>query len=264
MASTFFFLFLYLLTKNVTLSILLGMALGAAQIGWEFARKKPIDSMQWISLFVVLATGTTALLTDDPRFVMIKPSVIYAIVGIVMLKPGWMNRYLPPIAIELVPDIAVIFGYVWAGLMFFSAALNLIVALNFSVVTWSAALRMIRFPVGMLPVKLMSRGIGLLTRASPTVSPGPVTTLRTPGGTPASSPNLANSRAESGVSSCGLRTMLLPAISAGAILRMATADGKFQGMIPTTTPTGAGTIHICSFRFSDGRMSPSIRRSNSA
>ena len=57
-----------------------------------------------------------------------------------MLKRGWMNRYLPPIAIELVPDIAVILGYVWSGLMFFSAALNVIVALNFSVVTWSATM----------------------------------------------------------------------------------------------------------------------------
>jgi intracellular septation protein len=71
---------------------------------------------------------------------MIKPSVIYIIVGIVMLKRGWMNRYLPPIAIEVVPDIAVIFGYVWSGLMFFSAVLNLVVALNFSVVTWSASM----------------------------------------------------------------------------------------------------------------------------
>jgi intracellular septation protein A len=71
---------------------------------------------------------------------MIKPSVIYAIVGVVMLKRGWMNRYLPPVAIELVPDIAVIFGYVWSGLMFFSAALNVIVALNFDVVTWSVTM----------------------------------------------------------------------------------------------------------------------------
>ena len=39
---------------------------------------------------------------------------------------------------EVVPDIAVLFGFLWAGLMFFSAALNLIVALNYSVVTWSA------------------------------------------------------------------------------------------------------------------------------
>jgi len=136
MASTFFFLFLYLLTKNITLSVLLGMALGAAQIGWEFARNKPIDTMQWMSLFLVLGTGTATLLTADPRFVMVKPSVIYCVVGIVMLKPGWLNRYLPPVAIELIPDIATIFGYVWAALMFFSAGLNLVAALNFSVVTW--------------------------------------------------------------------------------------------------------------------------------
>jgi intracellular septation protein A len=136
MASTFFFLFLYLLTKNITLSVALGMALGAAQIVWEFARNKPIDTMQWMSLFLVLGTGTATLLTNDPRFVMIKPSVIYCIVGIVMLKRGWLNRYLPPIAIELVPDVATILGYVWAALMFFSAGLNLIVAFNFSIATW--------------------------------------------------------------------------------------------------------------------------------
>jgi intracellular septation protein len=120
--------------------VVLGMALGLAQIGWQFARRKPIDTMQWMSLFLVLGAGTVTLLTNDPRFVMIKPSVIYIIVGVVMLKRGWMNRYLPPVAIELVPDIAVIFGYAWSGLMFFSAALNVFVALNFSVVTWSATM----------------------------------------------------------------------------------------------------------------------------
>ena len=140
MAATLFFLVLYLLTHNVAWSVVLGMALGIAQIGWQLARAKPIDTMQWMSLFLVLGAGTVSLLTHDPRFVMIKPSVIYIIVGVVMLKRGWMNRYMPPIAIELVPDIAVIFGYVWSGLMFFSAALNMIVALNFSVVSWSAAM----------------------------------------------------------------------------------------------------------------------------
>lgn len=140
MAATLFFLALYLLTHNVTLSVVLGMALGLAQIGWQFVRRKPIDTMQWLSLFLVLGAGTITLITNDPRFVMIKPSVIYVVVGIVMLKRGWMNRYLPPIAIELVPDIAIIIGYAWSGLMFFSAALNVIVALNFDVATWSAAM----------------------------------------------------------------------------------------------------------------------------
>jgi intracellular septation protein len=138
LASTFLFLIVFLSTRNVTLAVVLGMALGIVQIGWQFGRKKPIDTMQWLSLFLVLGAGAATLITDDPRFVMIKPTVIYTVVGIVMLKPGWMNRYLPPIAIEIVPDIAFIFGFVWAGLMFFSASLNLLVALNYSVVTWSA------------------------------------------------------------------------------------------------------------------------------
>jgi intracellular septation protein len=140
MAATLFFLVLYLLTHNVAWSVLLGMALGIAQIGWQLARGKPIDTMQWMSLFLVLGAGTVTLITNDPRFMMIKPSVIYVIVGVVMLKRGWMNRYLPPVAIALVPDIAVIFGYVWSGMMFFSAALNVVVALNFSVVTWSVTM----------------------------------------------------------------------------------------------------------------------------
>jgi intracellular septation protein len=138
LASTFLFLIVFLSTRNVTLAVVLGMALGIVQIGWQFGRKKPIDTMQWLSLFLVLGAGAATLITDDPRFVMIKPTVIYTVVGIVMLKPGWMNRYLPPIAIEIVHDIAFIFGFVWAGLMFFSASLNLLVALNYSVVTWSA------------------------------------------------------------------------------------------------------------------------------
>jgi intracellular septation protein A len=116
------------------------MALGAAQIGYLLVRRKPIDTMQWMSLFLVLGAGTVTLITDDPRFVMIKPSVIYIVVGVVMLRRGWMNRYLPPVAIELVPDIAVTFGYVWAGLMFISAALNVIVAFTFNVVTWSVTM----------------------------------------------------------------------------------------------------------------------------
>jgi intracellular septation protein len=138
MASTFFFLILFLLTRNVPLSVILGMALGVAQIGWQFTRKKPIDTMQWMSLFLVLGSGAATLITNDPRFVMVKPSLIYIIVGAVMLKPGWMNRYLPPVAIEVVPDIGFMFGFVWSGLMFFSAALNMVVALNFSVVTWAS------------------------------------------------------------------------------------------------------------------------------
>jgi hypothetical protein len=55
-----------------------------------------------------------------------------------MLKPGWMNRYLPPEALEVVPDVAVAFGFVWAGLMFVSAVVNLWVATHYSFLAWTA------------------------------------------------------------------------------------------------------------------------------
>jgi intracellular septation protein len=138
MASTLFFLVLYLSTDSILLSVTLGVALGIAQIGWQFARKKPIETMEWLSLFLVVSSGGATVITNDPRFVLIKPSLIYVIVAVVMLKPGWMTRYLPPVAMEIVPDVAFIFGFVWSGLMFFSAALNAIVALNFSVMAWAS------------------------------------------------------------------------------------------------------------------------------
>jgi intracellular septation protein len=138
MASTIFFLILFSLTKNVVLSVALGMALGIAEIAWERARGRRIDTMQWLSLFLVLATGAATFLTKDPRFILIKPSVIYVIVAIVMLKPGWMNRYLPERAMQIVPDIGVKFGFVWSALMFFTAILNIVVALKFSLGTWAA------------------------------------------------------------------------------------------------------------------------------
>jgi intracellular septation protein A len=137
LASTILFLVLFLLTHNTILSVGFGMALGLAQIGTQFVRRKPIDTMEWLSLFLVITAGTATLLTNDPRFVLFKPSVIYVIVGIVMLKPGWMNRYLPDIAKAVVPDVSVVVGYVWAGLMFVSAAVNAFVALACSVVTWA-------------------------------------------------------------------------------------------------------------------------------
>jgi intracellular septation protein len=140
LASTILFIAVFLLTHNTYLSTGLGMALGVTQIGTQFARRKPIETMEWLSLFLVVAAGTATLLTDDPRFVLFKPSVIYMIVGIVMLKPGWMNRYLPAIAQAVVPDVAVIVGFIWAGLMFSSALTNAFIALKFSLATWASVM----------------------------------------------------------------------------------------------------------------------------
>ncbi|MGJ4940462.1 septation protein IspZ [Bradyrhizobium sp. HKCCYLS1011] len=137
LASTLFFLVVFLLTHNTILSVSLGFALGITQIAIQFLRRKTIDIMEWLSLSLVIAAGTATLLTDDPRFVLFKPSVIYLIVGVAMLKPGWMIRYLPAIASAVASDVAVVVGFVWAGLMFVSAAVNAFGAMAWSLPTWA-------------------------------------------------------------------------------------------------------------------------------
>jgi intracellular septation protein len=142
LASTILFIVVFVLTNNTYLSVSLGVAFGLAQIGTQFARRKTIETMEWLSLVLVVGGGAATLLTGDIRYVLFKPSAIYAIVGVVMLKPGWINRYLPAIAQTIVPDVAVIVGFMWAGLMFASALANAFIALRFSVATWALVMPM--------------------------------------------------------------------------------------------------------------------------
>jgi intracellular septation protein A len=139
LASTILIRLVYLATDELFLAVGLGMVLGVVQIGWQHARKRPIGNLQLLSVALILASGTATFFTHDPTFVMLKPSVIYCIVGLVMLKRGWMNRYLPERAAP-VADVATAFGYAWAGLMFGSAALNIALALTLDAKTWAAVM----------------------------------------------------------------------------------------------------------------------------
>lgn len=136
LASTILFGALLVATGDLLLAVGAGMVLGVAQIGWQYARKRPVGSLQLVSVALILVSGAATFFTKDPTFVMLKPSIIYCIVGAVMLKRGWMNRYLPDNAAP-VRDVATTFGYVWAGLMFATAALNLVLAPSLDPATWA-------------------------------------------------------------------------------------------------------------------------------
>jgi intracellular septation protein len=135
LASTILFVVVYLATDNLFVAVGLGMVLGVAQIGWALWRRQALGSLQLLSVALILVSGTATFFTSDPTFVMLKPTIIYCIVGAVMLKRGWMNRYLPERAAP-VADVATTFGYVWAGMMFFTAALNIPLALTLDPKTW--------------------------------------------------------------------------------------------------------------------------------
>lgn len=128
--STVFFLVVFSVTNNIYVATGAGMAIGVAQVLYLKSRRRRIDLMQWMSLGLVVVFGGATLLTRNPHFVMVKPTLIYIAVGAVMLQPGWMLRYIPPVIHEEAADVIRVFGYIWAALMFFTAAANLVLALG--------------------------------------------------------------------------------------------------------------------------------------
>ena len=123
--------------KQIATLTAIGVGVGHVML-WKLLQK-PIAPLQWASLALVLTFGTASLFLHDIRFLMAKPSVIYLILTVMMLKRGWMLRYMPPVAIGHGEAPMIAFGYAWAGLMALTAVSNLVIAIWFPQV-WPAFL----------------------------------------------------------------------------------------------------------------------------
>lgn len=128
---TIAFAALLALHVDVRLATAAALLVGLAQLVVQKVLKRRIELLQWASLGLVVVFGALAMTTHDPRFLMVKPSIIYVAIGVVMLRRGWMIRYLPPEAVEHAGPLMIGWGYAWAGLMFLTAVANLVVAWSF-------------------------------------------------------------------------------------------------------------------------------------
>ncbi|HEY5338220.1 MAG TPA: septation protein IspZ [Rhizomicrobium sp.] len=136
--STIIFIAIYEVSQNIVLATSLGIATGIGQFLWLKSRKHNIELMQWASLLLVIVLGSATLLTKDPRFVMLKPSIAGFAIACVMLQRGWQMRYLPPIAKEHASEGFLVFwGYAWSALYFATAAANLYIALFLGTKVWA-------------------------------------------------------------------------------------------------------------------------------
>jgi intracellular septation protein A len=135
--SAIVFLVLYLSTGNVVLATSVAIAGAVAQVIYSRVNGKPLSFMTYASLALVIVLGTATLLTNDPRFVLAKPSIAHFAIGAIMLKRGWMLRYVPPLVAETIPEYVTIAGYSWAALMFALGAGTLAVAATGDLKLWA-------------------------------------------------------------------------------------------------------------------------------
>ena len=116
--SAIVFLVLYLTTGNVVLATSVAVAGAVAQVIYSRFKGQPLGFMTYAILALVIVLGTATLLTNDPRFVLAKPAIAHFAIGVIMLKRGWMLRYMPAIVTDTIPEYVTMAGYAWAALMF--------------------------------------------------------------------------------------------------------------------------------------------------
>jgi intracellular septation protein A len=135
--STIVFLAIYLSIGDVVLATSVAIAGAVAQAIHARIKKRELGFMTYASLALVIALGSATLLTKDPRFVLAKPAIAHFAIGAIMLKRGWMLRYVPPIVVETIPEYVTLAGYGWAALMFCLGAGTIAVAMTGDLRLWA-------------------------------------------------------------------------------------------------------------------------------
>jgi intracellular septation protein len=135
--SGWLFLAVYLVTDSIYLATALGVATGIGQALWMISHRQKVDPMQWMVLVLVIGLGGATILTRNPTFIVFKPSIFESCVGLMMLRPGWMLRYVPSRSRELIPRLLFVWGYVWAVAWFALAASNIVIARVYGLKAWA-------------------------------------------------------------------------------------------------------------------------------
>lgn len=136
--STIVFAAVYFATGNVLLATGVAIAGAIAQVVYARAKGEALGFMTWASLALVIALGAATLLTNDPRFVLAKPAIAHFAIGAIMLKRGWMLRYMPPRVTEVIPEYVTVAGYAWAILMFALGAGTIAIASTGDMTLWAS------------------------------------------------------------------------------------------------------------------------------
>jgi intracellular septation protein A len=135
--STIMFLAVYFATDQVVLATGVAIAASVAQVIHARIKGESLGFMTYASLTLVIVLGSATLLTNDPRFVLAKPAIAHFAIGAIMLKRGWMLRYMPPIVAETIPEYVIAAGYAWAALMFALGAGTIAIALTGDIKLWA-------------------------------------------------------------------------------------------------------------------------------
>ena len=130
----------YTLTKNIAWATAVAQVIGVLQAAFTWVRHKKLDTMQWVSLVLIVVFGGATILLHDARFIMWKPTLLFWVGALVLLTSHLMgkNGLKAMMGKELtLPDgVWRKLTFAWLAFLILMGLANLFVAYTFTESQW--------------------------------------------------------------------------------------------------------------------------------
>ena len=129
--------------KMADIYVATGVAIVAtvAQIAWLRWRRGKVETMQWLSLGVIVLFGGATLIAHDETFIKWKPTILYWLMGgsLLLAQLIWRRNLIKSLIgdkVRMAEPAWTAMQRSWTVFFLFMGVLNLWVAYNFDTATW--------------------------------------------------------------------------------------------------------------------------------
>ena len=85
----------FYLTRDMFIATGVAIVATCLQVGISWLRTRRVETMQWVSLALMLVLGGATLLLHNKAFIMWKPTVLYWLMGLGLAFAHWILRRQP-------------------------------------------------------------------------------------------------------------------------------------------------------------------------
>jgi intracellular septation protein len=131
----------YGINQPIEFATLLAIAVAVLQMAWVLLRRKKVDVLQWISFVLIIVAGGATLVSHNPKFILLKPTVLPIAMAIAMLVCRYKFN-TPPLKALMGKELTLPESqwdklmWAWVAFFLFQAIANLYVTQYFSQAFW--------------------------------------------------------------------------------------------------------------------------------
>lgn len=113
-----------------------------AQIAFAWWKHRKVETIQWVSLGLVVVFGGATLVLHDENFIKWKLTIFYWLFAVILIGAALMGKNLirsllaSQAQMQLPEEIWRLLNHMWIGFFAFMGALNLYIFQHFSTDTW--------------------------------------------------------------------------------------------------------------------------------